>query len=193
VPLSEGGSHVFPGRFTTHLEPALTLTIDKQVQMDCAPGYRCRGDIAVNWPYWLDLEFGSRHPVEIHIMSFRQVFDGKHPGRVTDPPADLAAWISAMPDVTVNDVRAVRVGGLEATQLDLTTGSADVPFGPTGQADFPALGFGAHQLRRVYLVRASGALVVIGLSPVKPEDYTPSQLAAAIDILQPIVDSITWQ
>jgi hypothetical protein len=192
-PLSEGGSHVFAGRFTTHFEPALILTIDRQVQIDCAPGYRCRGDIAVNWPYWLDLEFGSRHPIEIHIMSFRQVFDGKHPGRVTDPPADLAAWMSAMPDVTVNDVRPVRVGGLEATQLDLTTGSEDVPLGPTGQADFPQLGFGAHQLRRIYLVRASGALVVIGLSPVNPEDYTPSQLAAAIDMLQPIVDSITWQ
>jgi hypothetical protein len=192
-PLSEGGSHVFPGRFTTHFEPALMLTIDRQVQIDCAPGYRCRGDIAVNGPFWLDLEFGSRHPIEIHIMSFRQVFDGKHPGRVTDPPADLTAWMSAMPDVTVTDVRAVRVGGLEATQLDLTTGSEDVPLGPTGQADLPALGFGAHQLRRVYLVRASGALVVIGLSPVNPEDYTPSQLAAAIDILQPIVDSITWR
>jgi hypothetical protein len=161
--------------------------------MDCASGYRCRGDIAVNWPFWLDLEFGSRHPVEIHFMSFRQVFDGKHPGGETDPPADLAAWISAMPEVTVNNVRAVRVGGLDATQLDLATGSADVPFGPTGHADVPALGFGAHQLHRVYLVRASGPLVVIGLSPVNPEDYTPSHLAAAIDILQPIVDSITWQ
>src|SRR3954470_9314907 len=55
--LPEGGSQVFPGRYTTHFAPALTLSVDRQVKIDCAPGYRCRGDVDVNLPNWLDIEF----------------------------------------------------------------------------------------------------------------------------------------
>jgi hypothetical protein len=189
--LPEGGSEVFPGRYSTHFEPALTLTIDRQVQIDCAPGYRCRGDVNVNSSNWLDLEFGHDHPIEIHIMGFQQVYDPKHPAKLIDPPKNLDAWISAFPGVTVTARKPVQVGGLDATQLDLRTGR-DLAFGPTGFADFPSLGFGGHQVHRVIIVGVHGAAVIFGIGPVKPEDSTLDRLAAAAEILQPIVDSVTW-
>jgi hypothetical protein len=190
--LPEGGNTVFPGRYTTHFDPALILTIDRQVDIDCAPGYRCRGDVDVNSANWLDLEFGHDHPVEINVMGFEQVYDPKHSGTVMDPPADLASWISAFAGVTVLAQKPVEIGGVVATQLDMRT-SRDVPFGPTGLADLPSLGFGAHQLHRVVVARVAGAAVVIGLGSINPEDATPERLAVANEVLQPIVDSITWQ
>jgi hypothetical protein len=190
--LPEGGNTVFAGRYTTHFEPALIVSIDRQVNIDCATGYRCRGDVDVNSTNWLDLEFGHDHPVEINVMRFDQVFDPKHPGKLMDPPANLASWISGFPGVTVIAQRPAEVGGVEATQLDLRT-SADVPFGPTGLAGLPSLGFGAHQLHRVFVARVAGAAVVIGLGLIDAGEVTPDQLNVASDILQPIVDSITWQ
>jgi hypothetical protein len=169
------------------------LTIDHQVDIDCVPGHRCRGDVDVNSAQWLDIEFGHDHPVEINVMRFDQVFDPKHAGKAMDPPTDLAAWISALPGVTVLARRPVEVGGVEATRLDVRTGNADVPFGPTGLADLPTLGFGAHQLRSVIVVHRAKAAIIIGLGSIKPEDDTPDRLAVANDILKPIVDSIAWE
>jgi len=190
--LPESGD-LFPGRYTTNFKPALTLTIDHQVDIDCAPGYRCRGDVDVNSEQWLDLEFGHDHPVEIMVMGFDQLYDPKHPGKKIDPPADLTAWVAALPGVTIAAQTPVKVGGVTATQLDLRTGDVDVPFGPTGLTDLPSLGFGAHQHRRVILVRKAGTAIIIGLGSIKPGDDTADRLANANEILGPIVDSIAWQ
>jgi hypothetical protein len=190
--LPEGGNTVFAGRYTTQFKPALTLTIDRQVDIDCAPGYQCRGDVDVNSSSWLDLEFGHDQPVEINVMGFDQVYDPNHPGKVIDPPTDLGAWISAFPGVTVTARKPVQIGGLDATQLDLRT-ARDVAFGPTDLGDLHSLGYGAHQLHRVFVARVSGTVVVIGLGSLGPGETTPDQLAVASRILQPIVDSITWQ
>jgi len=191
--LPESGNVVFPGRYTTHFEPALTLTIDHQVDIDCVPGHRCRGDVDVNSAQWLDIEFGHDHPVEINVMRFDQVFDPEHAGKSMDPPTNLAAWISALPGVTVLARTPIEVGGVAAMQLDLRTGSGDVPFGPTGLADLPILGLGAHQLRSVILVRRAGAAIIIGVGSIKPEDDTADRLAVANAVLKPIVDSIAWE
>ncbi len=191
--LPESGNTVFAGRYSTHFKPALVLTIDHQVDIDCAPGYRCRGDVDVNSEQWLDLEFGHDHPVEIMVMGFDQVYDPKHPGKLIDPPADLAAWIAALPGVRVAAQTPVEVGGDAATQLDMRTGDVDVPFGPTGLADVPSLGFGPHQHRRVILVRRAGTAIIIALGSIKPGDDTAERLAIANDILEPIVESIAWE
>ena len=189
--LPEGGSNVFPGRYSTRFEPALLLTIDRQVEMDCAPGYRCRGDVDVNSPHWLDMEFGHDHPVELHVMSFNKLFDWV--GGLVDPPADLSAWISGLPGITVLAKEPTDVGGVPATQLDVRTGSNDVAFGPTDTLDLPTLGFGPEQFHRVIIVARDGAAVIFGFGSIYPEDNTYDRLAVAADILQPIVDSITWQ
>ena len=193
--LPESGNTVFPGRYSTHFKPALLLTIDRQVDIDCAPGYRCRGDIDVNSEHWLDIEFGHDHPVEINMMGFDQLYDPKHPGKQIDPPADLAAWIAALPGVTVAAQTPIEVGGVAATQLDMRTGDVDVPFGPTALADLPSLGFGAHQLHRVILVHRSGAAIIIGIGSLNlnPADDNAQRLADAADILEPIVESIAWE
>ena len=191
--LPESGNVVFPGRYTTHFKPAITLTIDQQVDIDCAPGHRCRGDIDVNSEHWLDIEFGHDHPVEINVMGFNTLFDPKHAGKEMEPPTDLAAWIAALPGVTVLARKPVEVGGVAAMQLDLRTGVEDVPFGPTGLADLPTLGLGAHQLRRVILVRRAGAAVIIGIGSINPADDSAVRLANAGDVLEPIVESIAWE
>jgi len=191
--LPESGNTVFRGRYTTHFKPALMLTIDRQVDIDCAPGYQCRGDVDVNSEQWLDMEFGHDHPIEISMMRFSKVFDPAHSGKEMDPPVDLARWLTAFPGVAVLARDAATVGGVAVTQLDVRTGSENVALGPTGLVDLPSLGFGAHQLRRVILLSKSGEAIVIGLGSLNPADDTEARLADAGDILQPIVDSITWQ
>jgi len=191
--LPEGGSNVFAGRYTTNLTPALTLTVDRPVNIDCAPGYRCRGDVNVNLPNWLDLEFGHDHPIEIHVMSFDQVFAPSESHSLIPPPADLAAWIGDMPGVTVVSPTPVEIGGLPATQLDVQTLDEDVAFGPTGLTDVPTLGFGSHQLHRVDVLEVDGHVVVIARGIIRDEDNTTDRVAAAAAMLQPIVDSIAWQ
>ena len=189
--LPESGSNVFPGRYSTRFEPALLLTIDRQVDMDCIAGHRCRGDVDVNSSNWLDLEFGHDDPVELHVMSFKKLDD--RVGRLIDPPVDLAAWMSGLPGITVLGQEPAEVGGLPATQLDVRTGANDVTFGPTDAVDPPTLGFGPQQFHRVIVVGRNGAAVVFGLGSINAEGGTLEQLAVAADILQPIVDSITWQ
>ena len=191
--LPESGNWLFPGRYRTNFQPAVELTIDREVNVDCAPGYRCRGDVDVNVPTWLDLEFGHDHPIDISLMRFEQLYDPTRADRLIKPPTDLAAWIAAWPGLTVTNRKAVRIGGVDATQLDVQAGDSDVPLGPSGLADPPALGFGAHQLRRLTIMRVDGSAIFIQIGSVNAADETPARLAAAIDILQPIVDSITWQ
>jgi hypothetical protein len=192
--LSEGGTQLFPGRYITHLKPQFTMTVDRQVNIDCAPGYRCRGDVDVNLPDWLDIEFGHDHPIEFHVMAFDQVFAPSASRPLVRPPDDLAAWIAAMPGVTIIASKAITVGGIPASQLDLQTGDEDLPLGPiAGIPDIPTLGFGPHQIHRVDVLHAGGRVVVIGLGLVRPEDSTKEGVAAAAAMLQPIVDSIAWQ
>ena len=192
--LPEGGTEVFPGRYTARITPALTLTVDREVNIDCAPGYRCRGDVDVNLPNWLDMEFGHDHPIEIHVMAFDQVFGPGASKPLVKPPDDLAGWIAAMPGVRIDASTPITVGGIPAWQLDLQTGDADLVLGPiSGAQDISELGFGAHQVHRVDVLHVGGRAVVIGLGPVLAEDSTKERLAAAAAMLQPIVDSITWQ
>jgi hypothetical protein len=192
--LSEGGSQVFPGRYIAHLKPQFTLTVDRQVNIDCAPGYRCRGDVDVNLPDWLDIEFGHDDPIELHVMAFDQVFAPTASRPLVRPPDDLAAWIAAMPGVTIIASKAITVGGIHASQLDLRTGDEDLTLGPiAGIPDISTLGFGPHQIHRVDVLHVGGRVVVIGLGLVRTEDSTREEVAAAAAMLQPIVDSIAWQ
>ncbi|MFL5770132.1 MAG: hypothetical protein ACJ765_08625 [Chloroflexota bacterium] len=192
--LSEGGSELFPGRYITHFKPSLTMTVDRQVNLDCAQGYRCRGDVNVNLPDWLDIEFGHDHPIEMHVMGFDKVVAPGASRPLERPPDDLASWIAAMPGVTIDASKPITIGGIPASQLDLQTGDHDVTFGPvSGVPEFPTLGLGAHQVHRVDVLRIGPRVVVIGLGPVRAEDSTKDRLAAAIAMLQPIVDSISWQ
>ncbi|MFL5774955.1 MAG: hypothetical protein ACJ76W_01645 [Chloroflexota bacterium] len=193
VPL-EGGGELFPGRYITQFKPSLTMTIDRQVNLDCAQGYRCRGDVNVNLPDWLDVEFGHDHPIEMHVMGFDKVVAPGASRPLERPPDDLASWIAAMPGVTIDASKPITIGGIPASQLDLQTGDHDVTFGPvSGVPEFPTLGLGAHQVHRVDVLRIGPRVVVVGLGPVRAEDSTKDRLAAAIAMLQPIVDSISWQ
>jgi hypothetical protein len=190
--LPASGAEVFPGRYLTRIEPALMLTIDHEVDLECAAGHRCRGDVNVNEPGWLDLEFGHDRPVELFVMTFDEVADPMHPKKFITPPSDLAAWISALPGVSVSAQKAVVVDGEQATQLDLAT-DRDVTLGRAhGIADLSTLGYGAHQLWRVTVVRRDGSAVVIALGSLEP-GQDPARLARSADILQPIVDSMSWR
>jgi hypothetical protein len=181
--LPDSGQYVYPGTYTPHFQPSLTLTVGRQVELSCAPGFKCRGDVSANEPRWLNLGFGDVPGFEVHLFRIDKVFDPKHPGKPIDPPKDLAALILTLPGVTaIVPPKNVKVGGLDATQLDLKVGAKGAVLGPT-------FGFGPHLQSRNTVVRVGSDVVMIQIDVV---DGTTG-VAAAIDALQPLVDSIIWQ
>jgi hypothetical protein len=176
---------VYPGRYVATFQPSLTFTIDREVQHHCAPNFQCRGSIDVNQAAWLGLEFGQPR-IEMNIFRVDKVNDPAHPGNLIDPPADLATWIATRPGVTVvNPPKAVTVGGLAGTQVDVKGGSKDVTFGPiAGVTDF-GMGLGAGSTSRYFVVMVQGHQVLITLGSQDP-------FLASMAELQPLVDSIVW-
>lgn len=77
TPLPDGGQTVFPGTYTTQFQPPLTLTVGREVELSCVPGYKCRGDVDVNLPGWLFFEFGNAPAFEIAINRVDKVLDRK--------------------------------------------------------------------------------------------------------------------
>ncbi len=176
---SEGS--VYPGTYVPAFDPGLTFTIDHEVEHNCAPNFKCRGTIDANLPGWMNIEFGLPR-IEVHFVRVDKVNDPAKPGELIDPPADLAAWLGSRPGVTVIAQKAVQVGGLAATQLDLQAGDKDVSFGPIPGVTDPGLGFGANGTIRLIVVPVDGRQVLIMLHA---EDGSLTEL-------QPLVDSIVW-
>jgi hypothetical protein len=172
---------VYPGTYVPAFDPPLTFTIDREVEHNCAPGFTCRGSIDANLPGWIDLEFGLPR-IEVHVVRVDKVNDPAKPGGLIDAPADLVTWIASRSGVTVNARKAVQVGGLAATQLDIETGDQDLSFGPIPGVTDPGLGLGANWAVRLFVVPVDGRQVLIMLHA---ED-------GSIDELQPLVDSIVW-
>ena len=179
--LPAGDGSVYPGTYVPVFDPGLTFTIDREVQLNCAPGFKCRGTVDANLPGWVDIEFGQPR-IEVHIVRVDKVNDPARPGALIDPPADLAGWIASRPGVTVNARKAVQVGGLAATQLDIRTGGQDLSFGPIPGVTEPGLGVGANWTVRLFVVPVDGRQVLIMLHA---EDGSLTEL-------QPLVDSIIW-
>jgi hypothetical protein len=186
--LPDGGQPVFSGTYSTRFQPALTLTVDRVVDLDCSPGYLCRGTVDVNAAGWLDLEFGNVHGSEIDIIRLDKVYDPKSPKKLIDPPKDLAAWIRALPGTAVlQSPKAVVIGGLPGTQFDVRTpGNLQFRLIPGG---YGQAGIGPSGLR-VILLTVHGHLVLI--SEWLGADNTVRDGQAALDSLQPLVDSIKW-
>ena len=180
--LADSGD-IFQGTYVPRFDPSLTFSIDQELlSPNCYPGYQCRGNIDANFPAWLYLEYGQP-AIEIGIVRVDKLYDPAHPGRLIDPPADLAAWIASRPGLTVLAQKAVTVGGLAGTQLDVRTGNKDVQFGPIPGVADPANGLGpANAVHRLFLVPVAGHQVLISL--VRPD--------GSLDELQPFVDSIVW-
>jgi hypothetical protein len=191
--LADGGT-VFAGTYHTRFKPDLTLTIDKVVDLDCSPGYHCRGDISANLPNWLDLEFGNVHGSELMVFRIDPVADPNAPNELLDPPADFAGWISTRPGIEVLEPRkSVTVGGIDATQIDLVS-PVDTGFGPTGLAgpDEPAwFGLAANHETRAIVLQVDGQAVLI-TEQIGVEN-TIHDFEAAVRGLQPLLDSIVFE
>ena len=176
--LSNGGN-VFPGTYHTNFEPALTLTIDHVVDLDCVPGYKCRGDIDVNQENWVGFEFGNVHGSQFDIVRMDKVFDPTAvPNTVIDPPVDLASWLVGFPDLSVlAPATQATVGGVSGTQLDVQS--------PNDLAVGPSWGFAAGHRNRVILLRVDGHVVLIN-EQVGP-DNTVGDFDAVVRGLQPLL------
>ena len=201
--LHAGGSGAFgPGTYSTAFEPPLKFTLVDQtiVAADGTIAFESIGEVDANDPAWVDVSFGfdkahahghGTWSGDFGIDRIDQVFDPRHAGRVVEPPKDLAAWIAKLPGLTLTaPPRAVEIGGLDATQLDVLTGEGDVTFGPIPDVtDPPGFGFGPHQPARIVVVTVGGHAVLITLGGADSADHFKRVVAA----LQPLVESIVWQ
>jgi hypothetical protein len=192
TPLADGGT-MFPGTYSTRFAPGMTITIGDEVDLDCFPGYRCRGDIDVNLPFWVEFEFGSEHGSDVSIVRMDKIYADKARVRLVDPPNDLARWITSYPGLAVVDgPKQVTVGRLPATQVDVEA-SKETPFGPTGLtgADDPQwFGAGAGETVRFILLNVGSHAVLIKAG-TGFENVT-GDFQAAVDGVQPVIDSIVW-
>lgn len=182
--LAKGG-FIYPATWTPAFDPGFTFTIDREVEHQCAPGFACRGSIDVNQAAWLGLEFGIP-AIEANIFRIDKVNDQADPTSLIDPPVDLAGWMTTLPGITlVAPPKAVTVGGLAGTQLDIRGGTKDVTIGPIPDVtEFP-LGIGANKTGRWIVVQVRGHQIAIVLGGPEP-------FAASMAELQPLVDSIVW-
>jgi hypothetical protein len=184
---------MFPGTYKTQFDPSMTLTIDHMVDLDCAPGYRCRGDIDVNLPQWVAFEFGNLHGSELDIYRLDKVYARGDGGELIDAPDDCGAWLTGLPGINVlGDPMPVKVDGLPALRLDVKPDHV-VLFGPSGLTPFPdkfGVNGGTNVRARITVVHVQGRCVVISAS--FGPDNTVGDFDAVARGLQPIVDSIVW-
>jgi hypothetical protein len=174
---------MFPGTYRTQFEPPMTLTINDLVDLDCAPGYRCRGDIDVNIEHWVGLEFGNTHGSELDVTRVDKV--PATPGGTTlmDPPDDLATWVAGQPGIErVSEPLPVTIGGVPGVRLDIRTDKA-VSFGPSW-GTCP----GCRSWITVLRAHDAWVLIIEQLGP----DNTVRDFDAVVRGLQPVVDSIIW-
>jgi hypothetical protein len=174
---------MFPGTYRTALVPAMTLTINNLVDLDCAPGYRCRGDIDVNIEHWVALEFGNVHGSQLDVTRVDKIPAAPGQAKLVDPPDDLAAWITEQPGITsVADPVPVVVGGAQGVRLDIRA-KQSVSFGPSW-----GMCAGCRQWITVLRVQGAWIFVVEQLGP----DNTADNFDEAVQGLQAVVDSIVW-
>jgi len=189
LPLQEAGQPSFPGTYSPKFQPPLTITIDHVVDLDCAAGYICRGDVDANMTGWLGLSFGNVHGSEIDLVRLDKVYDPAAPSKLIDPPVDLAAWLVALPGTAVlAPPKTVSIGGRPAIQFDVKT-PGDLQLGPMPGGGDGQAGIGPNGLR-IVLVTVDGLLVLI--SEWIGADNTVLDRQAALDSVQPLVNSIKW-
>ena len=200
--LGDSGSGAFgPGTYSTAFQPPLTFTLADQtiVGANGTIAYESVGEDDANFPAWVDISFGFDKPErhghgtwsgDFGIDRIDKVFDPRHAGTVIDPPRDLAAWIEKLPGLKLTaPPRSVKVGGLDAIQLDVVTGDTDLTFGPIPDVtDPPGFGFGLHQSARIVVVTVDERAVMITLGGTDSAAHHRRVLAA----LQPLVESIVW-
>jgi hypothetical protein len=194
--LPNGGSEVFMGTYTAQFQPALALTVGHVAELDCPSGDPCRGEVDLNSAIFVDIEFGNVHGAEVHIIRLDKVYDPASPGKQIDPPADLAAWLKALPGTAVlGPATPVMIGGVAATRFDIRTPGdmllGPLPGGPNDNNDpaGPRASIGPSALR-ITVIRIGGSAVLI-TEWLGPEN-TVRDGPAALESLQPLIESITW-
>jgi hypothetical protein len=188
--LADGGT-MFPGTYKTKFDPAMTITITDVVDLDCVPGYRCRGDIDVNLPQWVAFEFGNVHGSELDIMRIDKVYSGSDGTTVAAPPNDYAAWLLSRPGVIrLAAPVPVTIGGVHGVRLDFRV-DRQVTYGPTGLPDPPAFGICCGARTWISLIRVHDRVIIV-VETLGPEN-TVGDFDAAMHGLQPVVDTIRWE
>jgi hypothetical protein len=176
---------LFPGTYEPRFQPRITFTVGDAVNLDCAPNYECRGEVDVDEPAWVALDFGHDHGSELLIMRIDEIAGG------TPPPADLASWIAALPGLTMHaGPTEVTVGGLPASRLVFETGDAPVEVGPIPGIDDIGAGFPPNDHRLAYVVDVRGHWVLISVG--FDADNIVRNFEETVAAIQPIIDSITW-
>ena len=179
-----------PGTYATLFEPGLTLRLDRPAENDA--------DTPTSW---IDLVFEGDAQFEIGFVRVDNRFDPTHPGKLIDLPPDLAAWVAKLPGLTlIAPAKTVRVGGLDATQLDFRTTRNRLRILPIPGIDYSLLGFGdipyigfdqRGAVFRLIVVPVGGHQVAIQM--ISGNDWSGIHFDATVKALQPVVDSIIWR
>lgn len=178
-PLLPEGTTLFPGTYLTRFDPAFSLTI-------------ARGEADVSGTSFINYTFGQNPGSDFFVNRIDKVQDLQHPGALLDPPSDLVGWLSTVAGrKLIHGPLDVKVGGLDAMQFDVLSGSADEGLAGA-DPDSPVMvppGLPAQRTARMTLVKVMGRQVLFtGLA----QEVGTTHFQAAQDVFQPMIDSIVW-
>jgi hypothetical protein len=155
-----------PGTYSSRFDPGFTFTVVQGKFIHDEP-------TAVNYGYGV----GGGDPAEELFM-------------VPITTGDIASLMSAirkLPGMTVVTApKAVKVGGRDAIQMDIASGSSDLQLKPAG-AD---LGFPPQSTIRLIAVTVGEKPVLIGYLH---HGDSKAGFPEAVSVFQPFVDSIVWE
>jgi hypothetical protein len=174
------GVALTPGRYATRFQPGFSLVV-------------VRGEFDVSGTTFINYSFGHDPGNDFFVNRVDKVPDLKHPGSLIDPPADLIGWLAAVPGRKLLDGPThVTAGGLDAQQIDVLSGSTDDEW-PMPDADsttqIPA-GLPANRTARMILIDVHGQRVLIMFLV---QEAGTAHRSAALEVFEPMVDSIVWQ
>jgi hypothetical protein len=176
--LLEEGAPLSPGRYYSRFDPGFTVTF-------------IRGVADVSGTSWIDYNFGHDPSYELFINRIDKVPDLKHPGGLLDPPTDLIGWLANVPGRTaLGSPQAVKVGGLDAQEVDVTTSGDDA--WPGQDADSSSQvppGLPGHHTVRMIVVDVNGHDVLISY---QAQESGTAHFYAAVTAFQALIDTIAW-
>jgi len=158
------GFHMRPGVYSTGFQPRMLLDLQQPVWGNDEDAMQ----FLVLYTQGTDAD--KSHRCSLIFLSPPSVYDPTATDKLVPVPPDLVVWLQSNPDLGVESMASLTVGGVRGTALDVTTAPGttypDSCFGSSCRylfpaSGFPPYGFSAGDRFRLIVLRVGGTQVVV--------------------------------